>query len=112
MEKQNLEVIHVLLDNGADTNANSKFNKTPISIALEKDRLDLVDLLQQERIHTFHGQSCAVELEVATQNLVDLESERQKEHHNVKFQIPESLPKRKSNSGKYLIFQKTIIIYR
>ncbi|XP_043470528.1 GA-binding protein subunit beta-2-like [Leptopilina heterotoma] len=99
VEKQNLEVIHVLLDNGADTNANSKFNKTPISIALEKDRLDLVDLLQQERVSTFHGQSCAVELEVATQNLVDLESERQKDHQ-VKFQLPDAVPKRKPNSAK------------
>lgn len=99
VEKQNLEVIHILLEYGADTNANSKFNKTPISIALEKDRLDLVDLLQQERVNNFQGQPCAVELEVATQNLVELETERQKEYQ-AKFQIPENLPKRKPHPGK------------
>ncbi|XP_033230594.1 ankyrin-3-like isoform X2 [Belonocnema kinseyi] len=99
VEKQNMEVIQVLLEYGADPNAGSKFNKTPTSIALEHNLLDLVTVLEQKRADPFHqGQACAVELEVATQNLMDLEAERQKEQD--KLELQEQVQKRKHNSGK------------
>ncbi|XP_012231755.2 GA-binding protein subunit beta-1 [Linepithema humile] len=80
VEREHLAVMHILLDYGADTNATSKFDKTPISLALEHDRLDLVDILQQERDITGiqahqEDQVNSTELEVATQNLVHLETE-------------------------------------
>ncbi|XP_011881177.1 PREDICTED: tankyrase-2 [Vollenhovia emeryi] len=81
VEREYVDVMHVLLDHGADTNATSKFEKTPISLALEHDRLDLVDILQQERVLIdiqAHQQSQAnsAELELATNNLVQLEAEQ------------------------------------
>lgn len=80
VECEHMDVMHILLDYGADINATSKFDKTPISLALEHDRLDLVDILQQERMLIgiqAHQQSQAnsAELEVATNNLVQLEAE-------------------------------------
>lgn len=84
VEREHIEVMHILLEHGADANATSKFDKTPISLALEHDRLDLVDILQQERQIVglrAHQQSEAnsEELEVATHNLIQLESEREEE---------------------------------
>ncbi|CAD1469789.1 unnamed protein product, partial [Heterotrigona itama] len=84
VEREHVEVMHVLLEHGADANATSKFDKTPISLALEHDRLDLVDILQQEReivgikAHQ-QNQANSAELEVATHNLIQLESEREEE---------------------------------
>ncbi|CAK9815567.1 GA-binding protein subunit beta-2 [Anthophora quadrimaculata] len=100
VEREHIEVMHVLLEHGADANATSKFDKTPISLALEHDRLDLVDILQQEReivgirAHQ-QNQANSAELEVATHNLIQLESEREEEHP--KFELPqqESQPRRK-----------------
>lgn len=87
VEREYIEVIHVLLDHGADTNATSKFDKTPISLALEHDRLDLVDILQQEREiigvqAQQQSQANTAELEVATHNLIQLEAE-----HNSKSSV-------------------------
>jgi GA-binding protein transcription factor beta len=81
IEKEHTEVMLVLLEHGADPNSSSKFNKTPISLALEHDRLDLVDMLQQEReiINVQQNQLQSAEIEAATQNLMQLEAERQKE---------------------------------
>lgn len=79
VEREHVDVMHILLDHGADTNATSKFEKTPVSLALEHDRLDFVDILQQEReligiqAHQ-QNQANSVELEVATNNLVQLEA--------------------------------------
>lgn len=80
VEREHVEVMHILLDHGADTNATSKFDKTPISLALEHDRLDLVDILQQEREiigiqAQQQSQANSAELEVATHNLIQLEAE-------------------------------------
>ncbi|KAK9303830.1 hypothetical protein QLX08_004568 [Tetragonisca angustula] len=91
VEREHVEVMHVLLEHGADANATSKFDKTPISLALEHDRLDLVDILQQEReivgikAHQ-QNQANSAELEVATHNLIQLESEREEEQ---KFELPQ-----------------------
>ncbi|KYN13725.1 PREDICTED: inversin [Trachymyrmex cornetzi] len=79
VEREHIDVMHILLDHGADTSATSKFEKTPVSLALEHDRLDFVDILQQEReligiqAHQ-QNQANSVELEVATNNLVQLEA--------------------------------------
>lgn len=85
VEREHVDVMHILLDHGADINATSKFDKTPISLALEHDRLDLVDILQQERVLIgigAHQQSQATfnstELEVTTNNLVQFEAEDSK----------------------------------
>ena len=104
VEQEHVEVINILLEYGADTNATSKFEKTPISIALEHNRLDLVDILQQERGLPFHqGQACAVELEVATQNLMELETDRQEEQQE-KIEVHEHIQKHKRNAGRTLVF--------
>lgn len=103
VEREHVEVMHVLLEHGADANATSKFDKTPISLALEHDRLDLVDILQQEReivgikAHQ-QNQANSAELEVATHNLIQLESEREEEQ---KFELPqqESQSRKKITQG-------------
>ena len=81
VEREHLEVMNVLLEHGADANATSKFDKTPISLALELHRLDLVDVLQQERemlgVHAQHNQDQPTELDEATNSLMQLETERQ-----------------------------------
>lgn len=84
VEREHTEVMHVLLEHGADANATSKFDKTPISLALEHDRLDLVDILQQEREiigiqAEQQNQANSEELEVATHNLIQLEAEAEAE---------------------------------
>lgn len=104
VEREHVEVMHVLLEHGADANATSKFDKTPISLALEHDRLDLVDILQQEReivgirAHQ-QNQANSAELEVATHNLIQLESEREEEQQ--KFELPQqdSQQKKKITQG-------------
>ncbi|XP_017877190.1 GA-binding protein subunit beta-1 isoform X2 [Ceratina calcarata] len=98
VEREHVEVMHVLLEHGADANATSKFDKTPISLALEHDRLDLVDILQQEREIVgirAHQQTQAntAELEVATHNLIQLDSGR--EEHKFELSQQESQPRRK-----------------
>lgn len=122
VEREYLEVIHILLEHGADANATSKFDKTPISLALEHDRLDLVDILQQEREIQAHQQNQAnsAELEVATHNLIQLETEKEEEQ---KFEIQQqsSQHKRKFTQGEYykiyyisiytLFYQFLIFIY-
>jgi len=118
VEREHVDVMHILLDHGADTNATSKFEKTPISLALEHDRLDLVDVLQQERVligiqaHQ-QNQANSAELEVATNNLVQLEAENNsknsitQEEEQQKFGIiqqQQSQRKRKLSQGKYNLF--------
>lgn len=84
VQREHARIIHTLLEHGADPGAISKFGKTPVSLALEHDRLDLVDILQQEReivgIKT-HQQSEAnsAELEAATHNLIQLEADEIKD---------------------------------
>lgn len=46
VENQNLEVIETLLQAGADPNALSKFDKSPVSMAKDLDRSDIVELLE------------------------------------------------------------------
>jgi len=80
VEREHVEVMHILLEHGADMNASSKFNKTPLSLALEHDRLDLVDILRQEREITGiqaqqQSQASSAELDIATHNLIQLETE-------------------------------------
>ncbi|XP_054002288.1 ankycorbin-like isoform X1 [Hylaeus anthracinus] len=100
VEREHIEVMHVLLEHGADANATSKFDKTPISLALEHDRLDLVDILQQEReiigirAHQ-QNQVSSAELEVATHNLIQLESEREEEQQKFELSQQPSQPRRK-----------------
>ena len=81
VEREHTEVMLVLLEHGADPNSISKFNKTPITLALEHDRMDLVGMLQQEReiINPHQNQLQSAEIEAATQNLIQLEAERKKE---------------------------------
>lgn len=45
VERGHLPVIEVLLEHNADVNALSKFDKTPITVALDNGRLDLAQLL-------------------------------------------------------------------
>lgn len=78
VEQQHNQAMLVLLEHGADPNAVSKFNKTPIILALEHERLDLVEVLQQER-EVQQNQLQSNEIEAATQSLMQLEAERQKE---------------------------------
>lgn len=92
VEREHAEVMAVLLEHGADPNAISKFNKTPISLALEHERLDYIDILQQEReivnIQTNSLQSA--EIEAATQNLIKLEAEEVRENENhVEYVLPQ-----------------------
>lgn len=49
VEQGHQDVIQLLLENGADPNALSKFQKTPVSLAYERGRIDFVSLLQQKR---------------------------------------------------------------
>lgn len=113
VEREHVDVMHILLDHGADANATSKFEKTPISLALEHDRLDLVDTLQQDRVVIgieAHQQSQAnsAELEVATNNLVQLETEnngkssiiQEEELQKFGIQQHQSHRKRKFSQGK------------
>ncbi|XP_076237921.1 ada2a-containing complex component 3 [Calliopsis andreniformis] len=100
VEREHVEVMHVLLEHGADANATSKFDKTPISLALEHDRLDLVDILQQEReivgvrAHQ-QNQVNSAELEVATHNLIQLETEREEEQQKFELSQQQSQQRRK-----------------
>jgi len=80
VEREHVEVMHILLEHGADMNASSKFNKTPLSLALEHDRLDLVDILRQEREITGiqaqqQSQASSAELDISAHNLIQLETE-------------------------------------
>lgn len=104
VEREHVEVMHVLLEYGADANATSKFDKTPISLALEHDRLDLVDILQQEReivgvkAHQ-QNQVNSAELEVATHNLIQLETEREEEQQKFELLQQQPQPRRKIAQG-------------
>lgn len=120
VEREYLDVINILLDHGADTNATSKFEKTPISIALEHNRLDFVELLQQERVLIGiqdHSQSQAnfAELEVATNNLVQLEAENnskssiiQEEDQKIGVMLQQPQRKRKISQAQMEKKQKMI----
>ncbi|KAJ8674844.1 hypothetical protein QAD02_010630 [Eretmocerus hayati] len=96
VEQEHAEVMLVLLEHGADPNATSKFNKSPITLALEHDRLDLVDMLQQEReiINVQANQARSAEIEAATQNLMQMEAEREQEE-NAKKEYEEMLQKQR-----------------
>ncbi|TGZ37277.1 uncharacterized protein Atac3 [Temnothorax longispinosus] len=119
VEREHVDVMHILLDHGADTDVTSKFEKTPISLALEHDRLDLVDILQQERVlmGIQQNQINSTELEVATNNLVQLETENNskssimQEEEQQKFQITQqqqSQRKRKLSQAQIEKKQKLI----
>lgn len=114
VEREHTDVMHILLDHGADTNATSKFEKTPISLALEHDRLDLMNILQQERVligiqaHQ-QNQANSAELEVATNNLVQLEAENdskssiiQEEEQKFTITQQQTQRKRKLSQGKHI----------
>ncbi|XP_031826938.1 ada2a-containing complex component 3 isoform X2 [Nomia melanderi] len=113
VEREHVEVMHVLLEHGADANATSKFDKTPISLALEHDRLDLVDILQQEReivgvrAHQ-QNQANSAELEVATHNLIHLESEKDEEDQKFELLQQQTQPRGKITHGKKsrMLFQQ------
>ncbi|XP_011499818.1 PREDICTED: GA-binding protein subunit beta-2 [Ceratosolen solmsi marchali] len=112
IEKEHAEVMLVLLEHGADPNSNSKFNKTPVSLALEHDRLDLVDMLQQERevINVHQNQLQSAEIEAATQNLMQLEAERQKEEQE-RIEFEQQQQKRRlaqlaANKKQRMVFQQ------
>lgn len=114
VEREHIEVMHVLLEHGADANATSKFDKTPISLALEHDRLDLVDILQQEREiigiqAQQQNQATSAELEVATHNLIQLEAEAEaeaeaanEEQEKLELAQQQSQSKRKNTQGKVI----------
>ncbi|XP_068987319.1 GA-binding protein subunit beta-1 isoform X2 [Bombus flavifrons] len=115
VEREHVEVMHVLLEHGADANATSKFDKTPISLALEHDRLDLVDILQQEReivgirAHQ-QNQANSAELEVATHNLIQLESEREEEQQ--KFELPQQDSQQKKKITQVQMGKKPRMIFQ
>ncbi|XP_071877489.1 ada2a-containing complex component 3 isoform X3 [Bombus fervidus] len=115
VEREHIEVMHVLLEHGADANATSKFDKTPISLALEHDRLDLVDILQQEReivgirAHQ-QNQANSAELEVATHNLIQLESEREEEQQ--KFELPQQDTQQKKKITQVQVGKKPRMIFQ
>ncbi|XP_012241079.1 GA-binding protein subunit beta-1 isoform X1 [Bombus impatiens] len=115
VEREHVEVMHVLLEHGADANATSKFDKTPISLALEHDRLDLVDILQQEReiigirAHQ-QNQANSAELEVATHNLIQLESEREEEQQ--KFELPQQDSQQKKKITQVQVGKKPRMIFQ
>ncbi|XP_034191265.2 ada2a-containing complex component 3 isoform X1 [Osmia lignaria lignaria] len=115
VEREHVEVMHVLLEHGADANATSKFDKTPISLALEHDRLDLVDILQQERevvgtrIHQ-QSQANSAELEVATHNLIQLESERDEEKQ--KFELPQQESQQRRKITQVQVGKKPRMIFQ
>lgn len=118
VEHEHVDVMHILLDHGADTNATSKFHKTPISLALEHDRLDLVDILQQQReiigiqAHQ-QSQANSAELEVATHNLVQLEAENNsrnsimQEEEQYKFEIKQQRKRKHSQGNAVLTYFST-----
>ncbi|XP_071557761.1 uncharacterized protein Atac3 [Temnothorax nylanderi] len=119
VEREHVDVMHILLDHGADTDVTSKFEKTPISLALEHDRLDLVDILQQERVlmDIQQNQINSTELEVATNNLVQFETENNskssiiQEEEQQKFEITQqqqSQRKRKLSQAQIEKKQKLI----
>lgn len=81
VERKCSRVMQVLLDHGADPNAMSKFDKSPITLALEHNRADLLKLLQQERELMGiqlqqQNQLNTAEIEAATQHLMQIEPER------------------------------------
>lgn len=107
VERDHAEVMAVLLEHGADPNALSKFNKTPISLALQHNRLDYIDILQQERdINNIQSTPMEPEeIETATQNLIKLESEelRESEKH-VEYVIPHKQKHGKFNKLIHIFF--------
>ncbi|XP_011631415.1 GA-binding protein subunit beta-2 [Pogonomyrmex barbatus] len=118
VEREHMDVMHILLDHGADINATSKFEKTPISLALEHDRLDLVDILQQERVligiqaHQ-QNQANSTELEVATNNLVQLEADSKSSiiQETEKFEIMQQ-PQRKRKASQAHIEKKQKSVFQ
>lgn len=104
VEREHAEVMAVLLEHGADPNAISKFNKTPISLALENDKYELLDILQQEReiISIQPNPIQSAEIEAATLNLIKLESEEQRQSEK---QVEYVLPT-KQKCGKIFFITK------
>lgn len=118
VEREHEEMIHVLLDNGADANAISKFDKTPISLALEHDRLDLVDILQQEREilnvkAQQQRQANSAEIEEATHSLMQMqEAERKQEEQQRQFEIEQLQQRKQAVICESLEFLNTFVIER
>ncbi|XP_014215452.1 tankyrase-1 [Copidosoma floridanum] len=81
VEQEHIEVLLILLENGANPHSVCKFNRTPLTLALEHQRLDFIELLQQERemVNIQQEELDSSDIEVATQNLMQLEAERQRE---------------------------------
>lgn len=98
VEQEHTDVINIILDYGADPNLVSKFNKTALNLAMEHDRMDIVDLLRQEREIIRPSKNRKVENESATQNLLISEGENQR--INLNRQHSEEL-EQKSISSKY-----------
>lgn len=115
VEREHVRIIHALLEHGADPGLISKFGKTPVSLALERDRLDLVDILQQEREIGIkaHQQSevNSAELEAATHNLMQLEADEIKDKLESLQQLSSS--KQKFTQSKYgnIFFYENNILF-
>lgn len=103
VEQEHKDVIHILLEHGADPNASSKFDKTPIGLAFEHNRLDLVAILQQDRdiLHMQQEQQQqqqqqieinSPEINEASHSLMQIEDEQE--------QQPIHQQKRKITQGK------------
>lgn len=53
VERGHRDVVECLLANGADVNIMSKFDKTPIDIARDSGRLDLIPILEVNIVFLF-----------------------------------------------------------
>lgn len=86
VEREHIEVIHVLLEHGANPEATSKFDKTPISLALEHNRLDFVAILQQKLDGLQTDQIQLVENREDTHGLMQMEAETDEEQHQLELE--------------------------
>lgn len=92
VENEHIEVIRILLEHGADVYAASKFDKTPINLAIEHQRFDIVDMLNQDREaypkssglqsqSNVSSQSQDPDIEIGEEGLIQLEANRQEQIH-------------------------------
>ena len=118
VEQEHMEVMILLLENGADPHSISKFNKSPITIAFEHDRLDFAELLQRGQGITSDekcvpleesgkkNQKDHEEVEKDIQNLSNTEAEHQKQEKTY-MQIEDEQQKKKVTPGN-----KTNLVYQ
>lgn len=123
VEQEHPDVIALLLENGADPNALSKFQKTPVSLAYERGRTDFVNLLQQNRdfvnVHP-HPSPHHEEMEQGSHNIVKIEQTDQEDNHEQELQQryeihqPLHSQSHKVPPGKLIkkIFVMIILIYK